>query len=90
MELKTFASNGRFYQIIDIPASSSVEADKFCQRALYGGKQTYIGSTSEFETIEAGVVRILWDFDLRARGRTNMSEESYLNVEEYGDNDSGM
>ena len=67
-----------------------MEGDKFCQRALDGGKQTYIGSTSEFETIEAGVVRILWDFDLRVRGRTNMSQGSYLNVDEYGDNDSGM
>ena len=90
MEQKTFISDGRFYQIIDIPVSSSVDGEKLCQKALNAGKQAYIGSTSEFETIEAGVVRILWDFDLRVRGRTNMSEGNYLNVEEYEDNDSGM
>ena len=67
-----------------------MDGDKLCQSALDAGRQTHIGSASEFETIEAGVVRILWDFDLRVRGRTNMSEESYLNVDEYEDNDSGM
>ena len=77
MEQKTFISDGRFYQIIDIPVSSSVDGEKLCQKALNAGKQAYIGSTSEFETIEAGVVRILWDFDLRVRGRTNMSEGNY-------------
>ena len=87
---KTFSSDGRFYQILDTVASNSAEGDLLCREALTDGGIAHIGSSTEQQTIEVGIVRILWNFDMRVAGSTNMTVGCYLDVTQYNIDDSGM
>ena len=66
------------------------DGDLLCRDALTGGDIAHVGSPTERQTIEAGIVRVLWNFDLRVAGSTNMTVGCYLDVNQYDIDNSGM
>ena len=78
LEKLTFTADAKFYNVVALTENSDV--DETCRNELTGEKLSYIGTTNKFETIEAIIVRIRWDFDLRVKGKTKTSEGSYLRL----------